>query len=128
VLSHLVFWQREYVVITDALVNGCSPHLRQSTFVALNARSVREYRQRSLTVLCHDFLKLQQTFTENLQKLPDWEIEFPIKKGCRRTSVAERLPMILEHIDGHLTRLKNAQRHGEAWVNAYYPTRNHAHN
>ena len=128
VLSHLVFWHREYVVITAALVNGRSPHLRQSTLIALNARAAREFRRVSMVTLCQDFLKLQQALTDNLRELPDWGIEFSIKKGCHRANVPERVQFIQDHIDGHLSRMENARRHGEAWVEAYYPARNHVHN
>ncbi|MBE2220462.1 MAG: hypothetical protein IAF02_02925 [Anaerolineae bacterium] len=126
-LSHLVFWHREYVAITEALVNGRSPHLRQSTFIALNARSVREFQRLSMAQLCQDFLKYQQALRDNLCQLYDWEIEFPVKKGCRWATVPERLQIIQEHVDGHLARLERACRHGEAWVEAYYPSRDQAH-
>ena len=128
VLSHLLFWHREYVMITDALVNGRSPHLRQNTFVALNARATREFRSMSMQVLCQDLLNLQKALAGNVRRLPDWEMAFPIKKGCRQATVTERLQMIQEHIDGHYSRLEGAHRHGEAWVEAYYPIRRHAHN
>ena len=128
VLSHLVFWHREYVMITDALVNGRSPHLRQSTFVALNARATREFRSMSMQSLCQDLLNLQRALAGNLRRLPDWDVDFPVKKGCRQAPVTERVQMIQEHIDGHYSRLESAQRHGEAWVAAYYPPKHQAHN
>jgi hypothetical protein len=128
VLSHLVFWHREYVVITNAMVNGRSHRLRQSTFVALNARATREFRSMSMASLCQDLLNLQSAFAGNLRRLPDWDVMFPIKKGCRLVSVTERVQLIQEHIEAHLSRLENAQRHGEAWVAAYYPMKNHAQN
>lgn len=127
VLSNLVFWHREYVMITDALVNGRSHRLHQSTFVALNARATREFRSMSMQVLCQDLLNLQRALAGNLRRLQDWDVVFPIKKGCRQVSVTERMQLILDHIDGQLTRLKNARRHGEAWVEAYFATRSHAH-
>ena len=80
-----------------------------------------------MATLCQDFLKFQQALNDNLCQLPDWEIEFPIKKGCRWANVSERVHIIQEHIDGHLARLERAYRHGEAWVEAYYPTREQAH-
>ena len=128
VLSHLLFWHREYVMITNALVNGRYPHLRQSTFVALNARATREFRSMSMDTLCQDLCNLQRALAGNLRRLPDWDVEFPVKKGCRQATVTERVQMIQEHIDGHFSRLESAQRHGEAWVEAYYPTKHHAHN
>jgi len=128
VLSHLLFWHREYVMITNALVNGSYPHLRQNTFVALNARATREFRSMSMQALCQDFLNLQRALAGNLRRLPDWDVGFPVKKRCRQVSATERVQLILDHIDSHLARLENAQRHGEAWVEAYFPTRSHAHN
>lgn len=127
VLSHLVFWHREYVLITDAMVNGRSPNLRQSTFVALHGRAAREFRRVPLAKLCQDFCGLQRAFSDNLRKLPDWTIEFPVKKGCRRTTVFERIRLIQDHIDGHFTRLESAHRHGEAWVAAYFPSQRETH-
>lgn len=126
-LSHLVFWHREYVRITEALLNGRSPHLRQSTFIALNARSVREFQRIPMKTLCQDLLNYQQALNDNLHELPDLEIEFPVKKGCRWANVTERVQIILEHINGHLARLERALRHGEAWVEAYYPERSRVH-
>ncbi len=128
ILSHLIFWHREYVAITDALGNKRIPHLRQSTFIALNARATREFRSKSMQTLCQDFLNLQIALVVNLQRLPDWDVEFPVKKGCRRVNVTERLQLIQEHVDGHYARLESAQRHGEAWVRAYYPKKKHMHN
>lgn len=128
VISHLLFWHREYVMITNALVNGRCPHLRQSTFVALNARATREFRSMSMQSLCQDLRNLQSALACNLRRLPDWDVAFPVKKGCRQATVTERVQMIQEHIDGHYSRLESAQRHGEAWVEAYYPMKRHAHN
>lgn len=126
VLSHLVFWHREYVMITDALVNGRSLHLRQGTFVALNARATREFRPMSMKSLCQNLLNLQIALACNLRRLTNWNIIFPIKKGCRQFTVTERVQLIQEGIDRHFSRLESAHRHGEAWVAAYFPTQNQA--
>ena len=37
VLSHILFWHREYVAIVQALLEGHPPDLRHGTFAALNA-------------------------------------------------------------------------------------------
>jgi hypothetical protein len=78
--------------------------------------------------LCQDLLNLQRALAGNLRRLQDWDVVFPVKKGCRMVSVTERVEMIQAHIEKHLSRLETAQRHGKAWVDAYYPTQNQAFN
>lgn len=120
VLSHLVFWHREYVAIVQALVNGRQPKLKKGSFDTLNARAVCEFSKTPFPALVCQFEQLQETLDETLRQLPDWEVDFPVKQGGRYWNVADRLCAIEAHICRHLNRLERAARLGEEWVHAYY--------
>ncbi len=120
VLSHLVFWHREYVTTVESLLQGCSPALRQGTFAELNAAAAVEFKACSMGELAEGLLRLQDKFSECIWQLPDWGVDFPVKRGSRRKPVAGRLVAIEAHIRNHVRRLRRAQRLGQAWVIAYY--------
>jgi hypothetical protein len=120
VLSHLVFWHREYVTIVRALADGHEPFLREGTFAELNAAATDEFAGRSLPNLARQLVILQEGLEITLRRLPDWEMNFPVKRGGRYQSVAMRVDGIEAHINSHAKRLKRALRHGKAWVKAYY--------
>ncbi|UCG23998.1 MAG: hypothetical protein JSW55_18010 [Chloroflexota bacterium] len=121
VLCHLVFWHREYVQITRAMIDGRQPSLRRGTFARLNAEATREFAGQKMTDLADSLLELGETLLSQLRSLPDWSVPFPVKYGGRPKNVAERLPSIARHLRGHMSRLQRAARLGEAWVKAYYP-------
>jgi hypothetical protein len=110
VLSHFVFWHREYVRIVRALVAGRPPRLRSGKFREMNAQATREFKRVSLLQLAKQFGQLQPLLERLLLALPDWRIGFPIKAGGKRTPVAERVPQITAHIGNHIARLRRAQR------------------
>jgi len=120
VLSHLVFWHREYSKVIKALRNGRQPELKSGTFVELNAAATVEFRKVPMSELTYQFALHQNQLAQELKLLSDWEVNFPVKCGGRVKSVSERLPAIESHIRNHVNRLKRAQRLGEAWVKAYY--------
>ena len=110
VLSHFVFWHREYVRIVRALAAGHKPRLRTGKFRELNAQATHEFERVSLPHLAKQFAQLQSLLERLLLALPDWRIGFPIKAGGKRTPVAERVPQITAHIEQHATRLRRAAR------------------
>lgn len=120
VLAHLVFWHREYVLISQALILGTNPHLRKASLARLNELAEAEFQDLSMGELCACFGDLQENLVINLRRLPDWEVNFPYKKGCRQANVTERMTAIIEHINFHIARSQRIQRRGEAWVKAYY--------
>ncbi len=121
VLCHFVFWHREYVAISRALLAGQDPPLKEGTFAQLNCTATKEFAERSAEDLARLLLVLQESLREQLFALPDWSIDFPVKRGGRPKSVAKRIPAIESHLRGHIKRLRRADRLGEAWVKAYYP-------
>jgi hypothetical protein len=121
VLCHFVFWHREYVAISQAMLDGRTPPLREDTYAELNAQATAEFGGRSMDNLACILLDLQKTLRSQLLALPDWSIDFPVKKGARPKSVAERVPAIENHLQVHIQRLRRAGRLGKAWVRAYYP-------
>ena len=120
VLSHLVFWHREYALVIRALGNGRLPELKSGTYVELNAAATREFCNVPMPELAHQLRLFQDQLVIELNLLSNWEVNCPMKCGCRSKSVADRLPTIESHIHNHVTRLKRAERLGEAWVEAYY--------
>lgn len=110
VLSHFVFWHREYVRIVRALAAGQKPRLRTGKFREMNAHATREFRRVSLPQLAKQFGQLHSLLDRLLLRLPDWRTDFPIKTGGKRTRVAERVPQITAHIEHHMTRLRRAAR------------------
>lgn len=110
VISHLVFWHREYVVICQALADGRRPKLRTGVFREFNAMATLEFKNESLPVLARRFCQLQNKLDRTLQCLPDWEMNFPIKEGGHWWSVQERIPTIESHIRNHVARLRRAAK------------------
>jgi hypothetical protein len=120
ILSHLVFWHREYALTIKALKDGQQPRLRAGTYAALNSAATREFLNTPMSELTRELRSYQDQLADDLRLLPDWNIDFPVKSGGRSESVAGRLPSIESHIRSHIRRLKKAERLGEAWVNTYY--------
>lgn len=121
VLCHFVFWHREYVAITRAIVDGRKPTLRSGTYAQLNAGATMEFSEQTMADLACSLQDLQQTLLVHLRAIPDWSADFPVKKGSRFKSVADRVPDIESHLRGHIQRLRRAERLGREWVSAYYP-------
>lgn len=121
VLCHLVFWHREYVAVSQALLKGQKPPLKEGTYAQLNRVATREFAGRSMAELIQSLLAMQESFRQHLLALPDWSIDFPVKQAGRFKSVADRVLNIESHIRGHIRRLRRAERLGNAWVKAYYP-------
>jgi hypothetical protein len=121
VLCHLVFWHREYVAISQALLEGREPTLKKGTYAQLNRVATKEFAGQTMAELANSLLTLQQLLREQLLALPDWSIDFPVKQAGRFKSVAGRVPNIESHIRGHVQRLRRADRLGQEWVEAYYP-------
>lgn len=120
VLSHLVFWHREYVAVSRSLLIGDKPELLRGPLAELNERATIEFQEESMEELAHCLVELQTTLDSNLRHLKDWSTNFPFKKGCRETDISRRLSSIDTHIRQHLARQERAYRRGEAWIKAYY--------
>jgi hypothetical protein len=108
VLSHLVFWHREYVGIANALVEGHQPTLKSNTIAQLNAQAHEEFASYSMPELAEYLVCLHEELVTLLQKLLDWRMDLPIKAGGRWWSVENRIPAIGAHIHIHVMRLKRA--------------------
>lgn len=120
VLSHLVFWHREYVTVSQALLQDEAPTLRQGTFAELNEQAYEEFERYSLPVLGQRLALLHKALASTVRRLPDWRIDFPVKQDSRFCSVDTRLSRIDSHIRSHVNRLERASRLGAEWVRAYY--------
>lgn len=121
VLCHFVYWHREYVVISQAILHGCQPPLKDGTFAQLNAEATEEFAGQTMVDLAYSLLTWQETLLTQLRSLPDWSANFPVKQNGRHKRVTDRVSGIESHFRGHIRRLRRAERLGEAWVKAYYP-------
>jgi hypothetical protein len=120
VLSHLLFWHREYVAVLQAVAHGQEPALRAGTFAELNAAAACEFAGLSMSLMAVRLCAHQELLAGLLAELPDWTADFPVKQLGRGATVAERVSGITAHVRNHLRRMRRAQRQGEAWVRAYY--------
>ncbi|MDX1417795.1 MAG: hypothetical protein R3293_26575 [Candidatus Promineifilaceae bacterium] len=127
VLSHLVFWHREYCSITQDLLKGNNLKLLKGSQALLNERAFCEYRSTSMSDLAACLTNFQKVFTTNLRCLDNWDANFPFKMGCRKTDVGGRVRTIERHIRHHLTRQQRAHQRGIDWINAYYPQEDTKH-
>ena len=121
VLCHFVYWHREYVTITRAMLDGCQPPLKEGTFAQLNSEATKEFAGRTMVDLSNSLLTLQETLRAQLRSLPNWSANFPVKQSGLHKCVADRVSGIESHFRSHIRRLRRAERLGEAWVRAYYP-------
>ncbi|UCC50820.1 MAG: hypothetical protein JSV68_17165, partial [Anaerolineaceae bacterium] len=97
------------------------PVLLRGSLAELNDQASIEFREQNMVELVHNLTELQTNLVTNLRCLENWDVNFPFKKGCRETSVADRICAIDAHIRNHLARQERASRRGEAWIKAYYP-------
>lgn len=116
VLSHLVFWHREYVAITEALAAGRAPVLLQGRFTVFYLQACREFAGVPLPLLARQLAEFQTRLDRALRAIPDWSADFPIKQGGEFTPLEQRVPSLAAHIDNHLVSLRKAQRHAVALV------------
>lgn len=121
VLSHLVFWHREYMIVAKTLVAGEKPRLKKGTYAELNAAATCEFEGQTMEELAHLLVEYQTSLEGTLLCLPDWGVVFPVKYGGRLKNVADRLKDIEAHIRNHVDKLQRADRRGQDWVRAYYP-------
>ena len=120
VLSHLVFWHREYHAISKALVLGEKPSLLSGSLAVLNEKATCEFQEEDLDDLARQLIETQANLADNLRQLENWNVNFPFKKGCRKIDVAGRICAINLHVRHHLVRQERAYRRGEDWIKAYY--------
>jgi hypothetical protein len=110
VLSHLVFWHREYVAVVRALNQAQSPTLLAGSFSSLNTQAYGEFASIPLPTLAQCLAGLQQELALEIRRLPDPGVSFPIKQGGRVWSVEALLRAVEAHIRNHVARLRRVGR------------------
>lgn len=120
VLSHLVFWHHEYCTISKALLLDQKPMLLAGSLAIFNKQATCQFQEHDMVKLAQLLGEEQKTLDHNLRQLKNWNVNFPFKKGNRKTDVAGRVCSINNHIRHHLTRQVRAYRRGEDWIRAYY--------
>jgi hypothetical protein len=114
VLSHLVYWHREYIRVIRAVAECRQPALKSGTFADLNAEAAAEFQTYSMPELAGCLAALQEELVSLLQQLTHWRMDFPVKQGGHFWSVEDRIPSIEAHIRNHVARLKRAARKAHA--------------
>lgn len=110
VISHLVFWHGEYVRLITALADGREPHPLTGMFRHYNTQATEMYATKSTPELARQLAKLHSELDRSLNRLNDWRVTYPHKKGVTNRSVSLHMSLVAAHIAGHVTRLEHAER------------------
>jgi hypothetical protein len=114
VASHLAFWHCTYVGIAWALVTHREPPLYDGTFAELNVMARHMLKDETMQSLAERLAHRQKQLDKALRRLPDWNMNFPVKNDCVYESVETRVLGIEAHIRNHTARLRKAMHHGGA--------------
>lgn len=98
ILAQLVFWHERYVEVLRALTAGEPPNLIDGTFEMLNAAARHRYARDSMVALAQRLAELQKELDSLLRALPDWSVNFPVKRDSGFCNVDERVRLIDETI------------------------------
>ena len=112
-LSHLVFWHCAYVGTAWALATGRTPPLFTGKFHELNALATQRFECDTMDCLCDMLAHRQKQLARALRRLPNWDVDFPIKEESVPVPVWHRLHQVEAHIRAHVTRLKRAAHQRE---------------
>mgnify|MGYP001450153384 CR=1 FL=1 len=110
VLAQIVFWHERYVEVARALVDGQSPNLIDGTHEMLNAAALHRYARDSMLELSQRLVVSQQEFDQLLRALPDWSVNFPIKRDSGFCNVDERVQLIEENLRNRTTTFRRLLR------------------
>ena len=97
-LAQIVFWHERYVEVLRALANGHVPDLIDGTNEMLNAAARHRYARDSMDDLARRLEELQQLLVPLLRGLPDWSVNFPVKRDSGFCNVDERVQLIEENL------------------------------
>lgn len=110
VIAHLVFWHAEYVRIAAALAANRSPRLLTGRFLDWNAHATEVFGPEPMPVLAQKLARSQSRLHDELMRVPNWRVKFPIKAESAHSTVSEWVPRVQAHLAGHLARLERARR------------------
>lgn len=110
VLAQLVFWHERYVEVLQAIIDGQPPNLIDGTHEMLNAAARHRYAREPMAMLALRLSELQQQLDTLLRRLPDWSVNFPIKRDSGFCNVDERVHLIEENIRNRTIIFKRALR------------------
>ena len=109
-LSHLVFWHREYVRIANALARQRAPRLKMIPFRHLNAQATKMFAHQTLPALARQWVQLNHRLISNLSRISDWRLDFPLKANIQFCSIRLRIPQMTALIRSHVRRLERTER------------------
>lgn len=98
VLAQIVFWHERYVEVIQAVVDRQPPNLIDGTQEMLNAAAQHRYTRDSMLELSQRLTELQQALDRLLRDLPDWSVNFPVKRDSGFCNVDERVKLIEENL------------------------------
>ena len=110
VISHLVFWHRDYARVANALAHNRTPRLLTGNFRDWNTRATEIYAPEVLSTLARRLQRAQRKLHRALVQIPNWRVNFPLKENIAFCSVSQHVPQIRAHMAGHLLRLERAER------------------
>jgi hypothetical protein len=109
VVAHIVFWHREYVAVMGAIARGRQPILCAGKFYQLNQLAYREFQNVPLPILTKRLIRLQSDLGSVAVNVPNRH-KFAFKAGSKPQPITYWLPRIQAHIDGHVARLRQAEK------------------
>lgn len=110
VLSHLVFWHREYTSILSALLEDRPLELRVGKFRELNELAYAEFRDQPMQELASLFAEYQTRLELLLESETGSHLRMPVKRGGHAWDIVDLVERVEAHIRGHVLRLKAARR------------------
>ncbi len=110
ILAQMVFWHERHVEVARALVEGCQPNLISGTVEALNAAARHRYARESMVMLAQNLSVLQGELDHLLLQLPNWSVNFPLKRDSGFCNVEERILLLEENVRNRLNLMKRAAR------------------
>jgi hypothetical protein len=109
-LAQLVFWHERHVEVARALAVGAPPELISGTVEALNAGARHRYAREPMVMLAQKLSSLQDELDSLLCGLPDWTVNFPLKRDSGFCNVEERVLLLEETVRNRMAILKRASR------------------
>jgi hypothetical protein len=109
-LAQLVFWHERYVEVLRALMAGETPILIDGTQEMLNAAARHRYARESMIMLAQRLGELHRELDGLLRALPEWSVNFPIKRDSGFCNVDERVHLIDETFRNRILVFRRVHR------------------
>ncbi|MCC6802300.1 MAG: hypothetical protein IT319_05400 [Anaerolineae bacterium] len=109
-LAQIVFWHERYLEVLQALAAGQPPNLIDGTTEMLNAAALHRYAGEAMPDLARQLTELHREVDRLLSDLPDWSVNFPVKRDSGFCNVDERVQLIEENMRNRTTTFRRLLR------------------